>query len=333
MKKINTAITGVAAYVPEDKLTNEDLTKMVDTTDEWIYSRVGIKERRILKGENLGSSYMGSKALDLLLEKTGTTTDEVEVIICATSNPDYRFPATAAVIADRSGVKNCFAYDIQAACTGFIVALQIGKAYINAGLYKKVVVVCAEKMSASVNYQDRATCPLFGDAAAAVLLEPTYEDVGVVDTLLHTDGEGIPYLLMKAGGSVQPITYGAIDRGEHFLYQEGRTVYKYAVSNMIDVYKQIMIRNQLTNDSVNWFIPHQANARIIEAVGSRLGIASEKIIMNIENFGNTSSATIPLCIAQWEDKFKKGDNILLTAFGAGFTWGSTYINWAYDAKK
>ena len=188
-------------------------------------------------------------------------------------------------------------------------------------------------MSASVNYQDRATCPLFGDAAAAVLLEPTYEDVGVVDTLLHTDGEGIPYLLMKAGGSAQPITYGAIDRGEHFLYQEGRTVYKYAVSNMIDVYKQIMIRNQLTNDSVNWFIPHQANARIIEAVGSRLGIASEKIIMNIENFGNTSSATIPLCIAQWEDKFKKGDNILLTAFGAGFTWGSTYIKWAYDAKK
>lgn len=332
MEKIYTAITGVASYLPEDKLTNEDLTKMVDTSDEWIYTRVGIKERRILKGETRGSSYMGAKALDALLEKTGTTTDEVEVIICTTSAPDYRFPATAAVIADRCGVKNCFAYDIQAACTGFLVALQVGKAYINSGLYKKVVIVSAEKMTSLVNYKDRTTCTLFGDAAAAVLLEPTYEPVGVIDTLLHTDGDGIPYLMMKGGGSAQPITHEGLERNEQFLYQEGRTVYKYAVSNMIDVYRQIMIRNQLSNETVSWFIPHQANARIIEAVGSRLGISHDKVIMNIEHLGNTGSATIPVCLAQFEKQFRKGDNLLFTAFGAGFTWGSTYVKWAYDTK-
>ena len=327
MEKIYTAITGVASYLPEDKLTNEDLTKMVDTSDEWIYTRVGIKERRILKGETRGSSYMGAKALDALLEKTGTTTDEVEVIICTTSAPDYRFPATAAVIADRCGVKNCFAYDIQAACTGFLVALQVGKAYINSGLYKKVVIVSAEKMTSLVNYKDRTTCPLFGDAAVAVLVEPTEENVGVIDGVFHVNGEGLPHLVMKAGGSANPASVENVQADEHYVYQEGRAVYKHAVTDMYESSKEIMARNGLTVDTIDWFIPHQANLRIIEAVGSRLGIANEKVLVNIQHYGNTSAASIPLCIDEYKGRLKKGDKIVLTAFGAGFTWGAMYLIW------
>lgn len=332
MSKLNAAIVGVVSYEPEYRLTNEELTTMVDTSDEWIYTRVGIKERRILKDPTEGSSTLGAKAVEALIAKTGVNPDEIQAVICSTSAPDYRFPATAAVIAEKAGIKNCFAYDIQAACTGFLVALQVAKAYVCSGLYNKVIVVAAEKMSANVDYTDRQTSPLFGDGAAAVLVEPTTEDVGVVDTLLHTDGDGIPYLMMKGGGSACPMSTEALGRNEQFIYQEGRTVYKYAVSNMVNVYERIMTRNNLTNDDISWFIPHQANARIIEAVGQRLKVPNEKILMNIENYGNTGSATIPTCLAQFENQFKKGDVLLFTAFGAGFTWGSTYIKWAYDPK-
>lgn len=325
---VNARISAIASYVPDDILDNEMLSKMVDTNDEWITTRVGIKERRILKIEGEGSSYMGAKAVEKLLVEAGCNPEEVELIICATSNPDYRFPATASVIAKRCGLSNAYAYDIQAACAGFIVALQDANGYIKSGIYKKVVVVAAEKMSSMVNYKDRATCPLFGDGAAAVLVEPTdQEGMGVRDAVLHTDGMGLDYLLMKAGGSVKPITHEAIDAGENYLFQDGRSVYRHAVMNMLTSTQDVMARNNLTVDDVDYLIPHQANLRIIEAVADRANFPKEKVLVNIEHYGNTSAASIPLCLDEYKNRLKKGDKLILTAFGAGFTWGAMYLVW------
>lgn len=320
-------ICGIAAYAPEDKLTNDELSKMVDTNDEWITTRVGIKERRILKDPEKASSYMGSKAVETLLNDLNVSPDEIDLLICATSNPDYRFPSTASIIAHNLGMKKAYAYDIQAACAGFLVALQDGNAYIKSGLYKKVVVVAAEKMSSMTDYEDRATCPLFGDAAGAALLEPTEECTGIIDAEFHVDGIGLPHLVMKAGGSAVPASHETVDARWHYVYQEGRAVYKHAVTNMTESSASVMSRNGLTVESIDWFIPHQANLRIIEAVGSRLGIPDEKVLVNIERYGNTSAASIPLCLNEYKDKLKKGDKVILTAFGAGFTWGAMYIVW------
>lgn len=325
---VNAKISGIASYVPADILDNEMLSKMVDTSDEWITTRVGVKERRILHEEGKGSGYLGTKAVEKLLAETGTDPDSVDLLICATSNPDYRFPSTASVIAHDSGLKKAYAYDIQAACAGFIVTAQAAKAYIQAGLAKKVIVVCAEKMSSMTDYQDRSTCPLFGDAAAAVLMEPTEENVGVIDAEIHVDGEGLSHLLMKAGGSVKPASHETVDAREHYIYQEGRAVYKHAVSNMLSSSQCVMSRNNLTADNIDYFVPHQANLRIIEAVAQRAGIPDEKVLVNIQHYGNTSAASIPLCLDEFKGKLKKGDKIVLTAFGAGFTWGAMYLIWA-----
>lgn len=324
---VNARISGIASYVPDDILDNEMLSKMVDTNDEWITTRVGIKERRILRLEGEGSSYLGAKAVEKLLAETGVNPDEIELVICATSNPDYRFPSTASVIVEKTGLKSAYAYDIQAACAGFIVALEDATAYIKSGLRKKVIVVAAEKMSSMVNYQDRSTCPLFGDAAAAVLVEPTDEPVGVIDGVFHVDGAGLEHLLMKAGGSVKPITHEAIDAGENYLFQDGRNVYKNAVTDMLTSSLDVMKRNNLTVDDIDYLIPHQANLRIIEAVSSRAGFPADKVLVNIEHYGNTSAASIPLCLDEYKTKLKKGDRLLLTAFGAGFTWGAMYLIW------
>ena len=326
---LNAKITGIASYVPDHKLTNDDLAKMVDTSDEWITTRVGIKERRILKGEGVGSSFMGIQAVNKLLAETGTDPKEIDLIVCATTNPDYRFPSTGSIIAHQCGCVNCYSYDMQAACAGFIVALQTGNAYIKSGLYKKVIIVAAEKMSSMTDYQDRNTCPLFGDAAAAVLLEPTEENIGIIDGIYHVDGVGLSHLVMKAGGSAYPASHETVDARQHFVYQEGKHVYKYAVTNMLQSTQEVMQRNNLSVDDIDWFIPHQANLRIIEAVGGRLGIDSEKVLVNIQHYGNTSGASIPLCLDQYKDKLKKGDKVVLTAFGAGFTWGAMYIVWGY----
>ncbi len=322
-------ITGIASYVPDYVLTNEELSHIVDTNDEWITTRVGIKERRILKGEGLGSSYMGKIAVDRLLENTGVKPEEVDLIICATSNPDYRFPSTASIIAHKCGLdKYCYAYDIQAACAGFIVALQAATAYVRAGMYKKVIVVAAEMMSSMTNYEDRSTCPLFGDAAGAIMLEPTEEkNVGVIDGVFHIDGEGLSHLVMKAGGSAYPASHATVDAREHFVYQEGRAVYKHAVTDMLTSSLDVMKRNNLSVEDIDWFVPHQANLRIIEAVGGRIGIDPKKVLVNIQKRGNTSAASIPLCLDENKDKLKKGDKIVLTAFGAGFTWGAMYVVW------
>lgn len=326
---INANITGIASYVPDYVLTNDELSHMVDTNDEWITTRVGIKERRILKEPNAGSSYMGIRALNKLLEETGTKAEEIELIICATSNPDYRFPSTASVIAHNCGATNAYGYDIEAACAGFLVCLQSASAYIKSGLYKKVVVIAAEKMSSMTNYADRTTCPLFGDAAAAALIEPTEENIGIIDGVFHVNGEGLPHLLMKASGSVRPSTVENVEAGEHYVYQEGRAVYKHAVTDMYESSLDVMNRNGLTVDTIDWFVPHQANLRIIEAVGSRLGVAEEKVLVNIQHYGNTSAASIPLCLSEYKGRLKKGDKIVLTAFGAGFTWGAMYLIWGF----
>ncbi|MBQ1987254.1 MAG: ketoacyl-ACP synthase III [Muribaculaceae bacterium] len=324
---LNAKISGIASFVPEFKLTNDDLSKMVDTNDEWITTRVGIKERRILKEPEAGSSYMGIKAVAQLLEETGTKAEDVDLLLCATSNPDYRFPSTASVIIHGCELKNCYGYDIQAACAGFIVALQTANAYIKSGLYKKVIVVTAEKMSSMTDYQDRNTCPLFGDAAAAVLIEPTEENIGIIDGVYHVNGEGLPFLLMKAGGSAEPASHETVEARHHYVYQEGRNVYKHAVTDMVESSKDIMKRNNLTVNDIDWFVPHQANLRIIEAVGGRIGIPEDKVLVNIQHYGNTSAASIPLCLDEYKNKLKKGDKVVLTAFGAGFTWGAMYIVW------
>ena len=325
-------ISGIASYVPDDVLDNDMLSKMVDTNDEWITTRVGIKERRILKEEGKGSSFLGMKAVEKLLAETGTSREDVDLLICATSNPDYRFPSTASVILHQCGLRQAYGYDIQAACAGFIVTMQAARAYIESGLYKKIIVVCAEKMSSMTNYDDRATCPLFGDAAAAVLVEPSDEPLGVIDGEFHVDGSGLPHLLMKAGGSVKPASHETVDAGEHFIYQVGRSVYKAAVSDMLSSSQNVMRRNGLSVDDVDWFVPHQANLRIIEAVGGRIKIPEEKVLVNIQHFGNTSAASIPLCLDEYKNRLKKGDRIVMTAFGAGFTWGAMYLIWAIDPK-
>ena len=323
----NARISGIAAYTPDYKLTNDELSRMVDTNDEWITTRVGIKERRIQKTPGLGSSHLGMEAVNKLLAETGTDKNDIELLICATSNPDYRFPSTASVIVQKCGLGKAYAYDIQAACAGFIVALQSANAYVKSGLYKKVIVVAAEMMSIMTDYQDRATCPLFGDGAAAVLVEPTDEPIGVIDGEYHVDGTGLPHLVMKAGGSVLPASHETVDARQHFVYQEGRAVYRAAVTDMYESSLNVIKRNNLSVDSIDWFVPHQANLRIIEAVGSRLGIAPEKVLVNIEHYGNTSAASIPICLDEYKHKLKKGDKVILTAFGAGFTWGAMYLIW------
>jgi 3-oxoacyl-[acyl-carrier-protein] synthase-3 len=332
MEKIRAAITGINAWVPEYRLTNQELSKMVDTSDEWIMQRVGIKERRILKGEGLGSSDLGEQAVRGLLLKTNTKPEEVELLICATITPDMFFPATANIISDKCGIKNAFSFDLSAACSGFLFALQTGASYIESGKYKKVIVVGADKMSSITDYSDRTTCTLFGDAAGAVLLEPTTEEFGVMDYIFHTDGSGAKFLHMKAGGSAKPASYETIDAKEHFIYQEGQSVFKFAVSKMADVAAEIMEKNNLKSQDIAWLVPHQANLRIIDATGRRMGLAPEKVMINIENYGNTTAATIPLCIWEYEQKLKKGDILILAAFGGGFTWGSIYLKWAYDPE-
>lgn len=329
----NAKIAGIASYVPDYILTNDELSTMVDTTDEWITTRVGIKERRILKEEGTGSSDLGARAVKKLLEKTGTNPEDVELLICATSTPDYRFPSTASIIAEKTGLKYAYGYDVQAACAGFLVCLQAASAYIRGGIYKKIIVVAAEKMSSMTNYQDRSTCPLFGDASACVLVVPSEDEtIGVMDAVLRTDGIGLPHLLMKAGGSVTPPTHETVDRGEQFVYQEGRAVYKHAVTDMVESTEAVMERNGLTMDSIDYLVPHQANLRIIEAIADRVKIAPEKLLINIQKYGNTSAASIPLCISEFEHQLKKGDKMVLTAFGAGFTWGALYLVWGYDAQ-
>jgi 3-oxoacyl-[acyl-carrier-protein] synthase-3 len=330
MKKIRAAITGIHAWVPEYRLTNHELSKMVDTSDEWIMQRVGIKERRILKGEGLGSSDMGEQAVSGLLLKTHTDPEEVDLLICSTVTPDMLFPATANIISDKCGIKNAFSFDLNAACSGFIFALQTAAAYVESGRYKKVIVVGTDKMSSITDYTDRTTCPLFGDAAGAVLLEPTDQDLGIMDYLFHTDGSGRKYLHLKAGGSLKPASHETVDAKEHYIYQEGQSVFKFAVSNMADIAAEIMERNNLKPDDISWLVPHQANLRIIDATGRRMGLDPEKVMINIENYGNTTCATIPLAMWEYEKKLKKGDILILAAFGGGFTWGSVYLKWAYD---
>lgn len=324
---LNAKISGIASYVPEDILDNEMLSKMVDTNDEWITTRVGIKKRHILK-KDVGSSYLGIQAVKKLLAETGTAPEEVELLICATSNPDYRFPSTGSIICEEVGLKNAYAYDIQAACAGFIVALEDAAAYIKSGMRKKVLVVAAEKMSSMINYKDRTTCPLFGDGAGCVLVEPTDDPgVGILDAVFHVDGRGLEHLVMWGGGSARPTTQATLDAGEHYLVQDGRNVYKNAVTDMYTASVDILRRNNLSAETIDWLVPHQANLRIIEAVSSRAGIPSEKVLVNIQHTGNTSAASIPLCLDEYKGRLKKGDKILLTAFGAGFTWGSMLLVW------
>ena len=331
MSKINAVITGVGGYVPEYILNNQELSTMMDTNDEWITSRVGIKERHILKEPNTGTSFLAAKAIEDLFSKTGTKPEEIDLIICGTTTPDHIYPSCASMAAEKVGIKNALAFDLQAACSGFIVALSTATSFIESGKYKKVLVIGAEKMSSITDYTDRTTAPLFGDGAGVVLVEPSTEDYGVVDSLIYTDGVGMKHLHIKAGGSAIPTSKETIEQGLQYTYQEGTNVYKYAVTNMAEVSADIMAKNNLTEADVAWLVPHQANLRIIDAVVQRTGVDYSKVVINIERFGNTSAASIPLGIWEWEKKFKKGDNIILTAFGAGFTWGAVYLKWAYNS--
>ena len=329
MNKIHAAITAVNGYVPEYVLTNHELETIVDTNDEWITSRTGIKERRILKGEGLATSDLAVPAVEGLLKKRGITADEIELIIFCTTTPDMPFPATANVLADKIGAKNAWGYDLQAACSGFIFGLATGAQFIESGKHTKVLVVGGDKMSSIINYKDRATCIIFGDGCGAVLLEPNTEGYGVMDSVLKSDGAGRAFLHQKAGGSLKPATHETIDANEHFAYQEGQAVFKFAVTNMADVAAEVMERNNLNAEDIAWLVPHQANKRIIDATANRTGVSADKVIINIERYGNTTNGTIPLCLWEWENKFKKGDNLILAAFGGGFTWGSIYLKWAY----
>ncbi|MBL7969518.1 MAG: ketoacyl-ACP synthase III [Prolixibacteraceae bacterium] len=332
MEKIFAAITGIGAFLPEYRLTNEELSTMVETSDEWIMQRIGIKERRILREEGLATSDMGAAAVKELLEKTGTSPEEIDLLICATITPDTPLPATANLVSNKAGLVNAWSFDLVAACSGFVFALTTGAKFIESGQYKKVIVLGADMMSSITNYKDRTTCPLFGDGAAAVLLEPTTEKLGVLDHINHVDGAGSQYLNIKSGGSLRPASNETIYNDEHFVYQEGQTVFKVAVSNMADVAVEMMEKHQISKADLAWLVPHQANMRIIDAVGRRMGIEKEQVMVNIQKYGNTTAATIPLCLYDYESQLKKGDNIILAAFGAGFTWGSIYLKWAYDPK-
>jgi 3-oxoacyl-[acyl-carrier-protein] synthase-3 len=333
MKQLNAVITGIAASVPDYILTNEELSTMVDTTDEWIMTRVGIKERRILKGEKKGVSVLGTQAVNELLAKTRTSPNEIDALIFATSTPDHFFPSSASIVAENNGIKNAFCFDMEVACSGFVYGLEICNGLIKTGKYKKIILVAGDKMSSITNYKDRTTCPLFGDAAGAVLIEPTDENNGIIDAELHSDGVGYKPLQMKAGGSKYPATHETVDNANHTVHQDGKVVFKYAVSRMTEVTGNIMKRNHLTADNVTWLVPHQANMRIIDAIIDRSGVPREKVMINIERYGNTSAGTIPLCLWEWESRLRKGDNIILTAFGAGFSWGSVYLKWGYDGDK
>jgi len=332
MTKITAAITAVAGYVPDYILTNSELEKMVPTTSEWIETRTGVKERRILKGEGLGTSDMCVKAIELLLKKRGITAMDIDMIIVGTVTPDFVFPSTSNVVCDKVGAKNAWGFDLSAACSGFVYGLETGAQFIQTGKYKKVIVVGADKMSAILDYTDRSTCIIFGDGAGAVLLEPNNEGLGIMDSILRADGSGRTYLHQKAGGSVKPPTHATIDAREHYVYQEGQAVFKRAVVGMADVSAEIMEKNKLKGDDIAWLVPHQANKRIIEATADRMGLPSERVMLNIQKYGNTTAGTIPLCLWDYEKQMKKGDNIIISTFGAGFTWGAVYLKWAYDSK-
>jgi len=330
MSKILAKITGVQGYVPEHVVTNQDLEKMVDTNDEWIQSRTGIKERRILKGEGLATSDMGAEMVKGLLKKTNTKPEEIELLICATITGDMVFPDTANTICDKAGIRNAFGYDINAACSGFLYGLITGAKFIESGTHKKVIIVGLDMMSSILDYSDRTTCIIFGDGGGAVLLEPTEDGTGVQDQILKSDGSGRDFLHMKAGGSLHPPTAETVANKEHYVFQEGRTVFKHAVKGMASTVQDLMKKNKLTVDDIDWLIPHQANIRIIKSVASACDFPMEKVVVNIEKYGNTTAGTLPLCLWEWEPKFKKGDKILLTAFGGGFTWGTIYLKWGYD---
>tara|TARA_B100001989_G_C24518341_1_gene454427 strand:- start:146 stop:1144 length:999 start_codon:yes stop_codon:yes gene_type:complete len=332
MTKLKAAITGVHGYVPDYILTNQELETMVDTNDEWITTRTGIKERRILKGEDLASSDLGVGAIKGLLQKKDIAAEEIDCIICATATPDMIFPSTACIIADKIGAKNAFAYDLMAACSGFLFSVATAAKYIETGAYKKIIVVGADKMSSIVDYTDRQTCIIFGDGAGAVLLEPNIEGLGVYDSIMKSNGEGRHYLRMTGGGSYHPASEETIKNKEHFIHQEGQTVFKFAVKGMADVSGEIMEKNNLKGEDIAWLVPHQANKRIIDATANRMGIGTDKVMLNIQRYGNTTNGTIPLCLWEWENQLNKGDNLILAAFGGGFTWGSIYLKWAYDNK-
>lgn len=333
MSKITAAITAVNGYVPDYVLTNKELETMIDTSDEWIVSRTGIQERRILKGEGKGASVMAAEAVKGLCEKRGISPTEIDLLICCTVTADHIFPATANIITDKVGATNAFGFDLNAACSGFLFGLTTGSKYVESGSHKKVVVVGVDKMSALVDYEDRATCIIFGDGCGAVLLEPNEEGFGVKDSILKSDGSGFQYLHQKAGGSAYPPTLETVKNKEHHIFQDGQPVFKFAVTNMADVSAEIMEKNKLTSDDVAWLVPHQANKRIIDATARRMGLSDEKVMLNIQRYGNTTSGTIPLCLWEWENQLKKGDNVILSAFGGGFTWGAIWIKWAYDTNK
>ncbi|MBL0315338.1 MAG: ketoacyl-ACP synthase III [Flavobacteriales bacterium] len=330
MTRTNAAITAVHGYVPPDILTNFELEKMVDTTDEWIRTRTGIETRHLLKGEGLGTSDMGAEAVRGLLKKRGIDATEIDLLICATVTPDHVFPATANIISDKIGAVNAWSYDIGAACSGFIFALCTGAQFIETGKYKKVVVVGGDKMSSIIDYTDRSTCIIFGDGAGAVLLEPNHEGLGIQDSILRSDGSGRQYLHQKAGGSVKPASHETVDQREHYVFQDGQPVFKAAVKGMAEVSAEIMERNHLVADDIAWLVPHQANLRIIDATAKRMGLNPDKVMINIQRYGNTTAGTLPLCLWDWEKQLKKGDNLILAAFGGGFTWGAVYLKWAYN---
>ena len=332
MTKLKAAITGVHGYVPDYILTNQELETMVETNDEWITTRTGIKERRILKGEGLASSDLGVGAIKGLLQKKNIAAEEIDCIICATATPDMIFPSTACIIADKIGAKNAFAYDLMAACSGFLFSVATAAKYIETGAYKKIIVVGADKMSSIVDYTDRQTCIIFGDGAGAVLLEPNIEGLGIYDSIMKSNGEGRHYLRMTGGGSYHPASEETIKNKEHFIHQEGQTVFKFAVKGMADVSGEIMEKNNLKGEDIAWLVPHQANKRIIDATANRMGIGTDKVMLNIQRYGNTTNGTIPLCLWEWENQLNKGDNLILAAFGGGFTWGSFYLKSAYDSK-
>lgn len=331
MTKITAAITAVGKYLPEYALTNKELETMVDTNDEWITSRTGIKERRILKGEGLGTSFMAIKAAEDLLKKSNTNPEEIDLVIVATATPDMLVASTAAYTATKIGAVNAFSYDLQAACSGFLYGMSTASSYIESGRYKKVLLIGADKMSSIINYKDRATCIIFGDGAGAALFEPNKEGLGLQDEYLRSDGIGREFLKIDAGGSMLPTSEETIKNGSHFVHQEGKTVFKYAVSNMADVSEKMLTRNNLTKEDIQWLVPHQANKRIIEATANRVGLENDKVMMNIHKYGNTTSATLPLLLADYEKELKKGDHLIFAAFGGGFTWGAIYLKWAYNS--